>query len=190
MGVVKELEGQDLNELRRKILEIMVGIAGGKVSIEQMPSLGFPLLSTSGVGSKNVLALDEIVSDAGNTIRACWSLMKGKEINAAEKLLNAYTPTLLHLTFQTSSYQQVIAQIATQACMIRAIIANHHMNLVAREMYCHEAVQCSRIAGDKALHAEALSYLGYTYLYCHPPVHKRALRYSVKRSGNLATLIT
>jgi tetratricopeptide (TPR) repeat protein len=31
------------------------------------------------------------------------------------------------------------------------------------------------MAGDKALHAEALSYLGYTYLYCHPPRPQKSI---------------
>ncbi|HEY0753697.1 MAG TPA: hypothetical protein VGD98_07030 [Ktedonobacteraceae bacterium] len=128
-----------------------------------------------GAGSRSAPALDEMVSYGGNIITACWHLMKGKEINAAEELLNAYTPALLHLTFQASPYQQAIALIATQACMIRAIIAKHHLHPIAREMYCHEAIQCSRLAGDRAIRAGALMYLGYTYTFCNPLRPQRAV---------------
>ncbi len=145
-----------------------------------------------GTGLKNALALDEIVSHGSNVIRACWHLMKGKEINTAEELLNAYTPTLLNLTFQASPYQQAIAQVATQACMIRAIIAKHHLNPIAREMYCHEAVQCSRLSGDKALHAGALMYLGYTYTFCSPLRPQKAIEIFLKalrELGNADNLV-
>jgi hypothetical protein len=76
--------GDPMDQLRRKFLQ---GAAG----------MLLPLFF--GAGSKNALALDEVVSHGGNIITACWHLMKGKEINAAEELLDACTPTLLHLAF-------------------------------------------------------------------------------------------
>ncbi|MGB8346691.1 MAG: helix-turn-helix transcriptional regulator [Ktedonobacteraceae bacterium] len=157
-------ETQELNnpmdQLRRKFLQ-----EAGVVL--------FPLFF--GSGRKSILYLDKVVSHSSSVIKACWHMMKGKEIDAAEELLSAYTPTLLNLTFQSSPYQQAIAQIATQACMIRAIIAKHHLNPIAREMYCHEAIQCSRLSGDKALYAGALMYLGYTYTFCNPLCPQKAI---------------
>jgi DNA-binding SARP family transcriptional activator len=134
----------------------------------------FPFLFTPGTRLLSA-GLDEFVSGSASTIKACWYLMKGKEIASAEKLLNAYAPALLAITFQASPYQHTIAQTATQSCMIRAIIAKHHLNPIAREMYCHEAIQCSRLANDKALHAAALMYLGYTYTFCSPLRPKKAI---------------
>ncbi len=162
--------GDPMDQLRRKFLQ---GAAG----------MLFPLFF--GAGSKNALALDEIVSHGGNIITACWHLMKGKEINAAKELLDTYTPILLHLAFQISPYQQAIALIATQACMIRAIIAKHHLNPIAREMYCHEAIQCSRLSSDKALRAGALMYLGYTYTFCNPFRPQKAIDTFLEALGEL-----
>ena len=162
--------GDPMDQLRRKFLQ---GAAG----------MLLPLFF--GAGSKNALALDEIVSHGGNIITACWHLMKGKEINAAEELLDAYTPTLLHLAFQISPYQQAIAMMATQACMIRAIIAKHHLNPIAREMYCHEAIQCSRLSSDKSLRAGALMYLGYTYTFCNPFRPQKAIDTFLEALGEL-----
>lgn len=152
--------GDPMDQLRRKFLQEATGLL-------------FPLFF--GEGSRRVMASGEIVSHGGNIITASWHLMKGKEINVAEELLNAYTPTLLYLTFQASPYQSKIALIATQAGIIRAIIAHHHLNPIAREMYCHEAIQCSRLCDDRALRAAALMYMGYTYTVCQPLRPQRAI---------------
>ena len=155
--------------------------------LQDTGALLFPLFFTSKQRSTAEMALH-----GSSIIQACWNLMKGKEIGAAEEILSAYTPIWLSLTFQPSPHQQAIAQVATQACMMRAIIANHRLNLIAREMYCHEAIQCSRISGDKVLHAEALSYLAWTYLYCRPPRPQQgieALRAALKELGDTDNLV-
>jgi len=161
-----------MDQFRRKILQ-------------EAGVMLFPLFF--GSGQKSTLALDEIISHGSGVVRACWHLMKGKEIDAAEELLSVYTPTLLNLTFQSSPYQQAIAQIAAQACMIRAIIAKHHLNPIAREMYCHEAIQCSRLSGDKSLYAGALMYLGYTYTFCNPLRPQKAVETFLEAIRELGT---
>jgi hypothetical protein len=141
--------------------------------LQDTGTLLFPLFFTP--GQKNGTGLADVVTYGSNMVKACWHLMRGREIVTAEALLSTSLPTLLNLVFQPSPYQQALAQVATQACMIRAIIAKHHLNPVAREMYCHEAIQCSRLSGDRALHAGALMYLGYTYTFCNPPRPQKAI---------------
>ena len=51
----------------------------------------------------------------------------------------------------------------------------HRLNFVGREMYCNEAVQCSRLSGERTLEAAALMYLAYTYTYCLPRRPRKAV---------------
>jgi len=158
-----------LNELRRKILEITLGITVGQTSIEQIPGSGAQILSTPSITA------EEFLPQCAAGIKACWYFLRGKGLVIAEEMLSAYIPSLTKLAFSPSTHQETAAGLATQAKILQAILSMHKLNFVAREMHCHEAVQCSCLSADGGLQAAALMYLAYTYIYCSPLKPEKAI---------------
>jgi transcriptional regulator with XRE-family HTH domain len=145
-------EGIDVDKLRRMLLKEALGLMVD-VSI---PGEAFLLQCAS-------------------SIKTCWYLLQGKGLTVAEELLSVYTPTLMTLTFRPSKYQETAASLAAQAKILQAVLSMHKLNFVAREIYCHEAVQCSNLSGDSGIQAAALMYLAYTYTYCLPRKPEKAV---------------
>ncbi|HVB26050.1 MAG TPA: hypothetical protein VNG51_29185 [Ktedonobacteraceae bacterium] len=85
-----------------------------------------------------------------------------------EEILPTYLPVLMMLALHPSPQQTAAARLATQANILRAIVAKHRLKDSEREKYSHEAVRCSRFSQDRKLQAAALMNLGYTYVFCHP----------------------
>ncbi len=168
---VRELGSQDLNELRRKILEITLGIAVGKTSIAQLPFLETQTSLTPSI------APEEFLPQCASSLKACWHLLHNKGLISASEVLATYIPTLMTLTFHPSKYQETAASLATQAKILQAVLAMHRLDLSAREMHCLEAVRCGRLSGDRGLLAAALMYVGYTYTYCISRPEKAVIYY-------------
>jgi DNA-binding SARP family transcriptional activator len=157
----REQEGRDMDELRRKVLQQILEVASiSLLSTGQPAQIQPDLLSP--------ITTEEFLIQAAVSIKGCWYLIKGKELIIAQEMLSACIPSLMTLTFCPSRYQQTAAGLMVQAKILQAVLAMHQLNFESREMYCHEAVKCSRLSGDKRLQAAALMYLGYTYTYCLP----------------------
>jgi tetratricopeptide (TPR) repeat protein len=145
--VVASNEEEDMDHLRRHVLQSGIG-----------------LLSMAALGS--TVAVEEFLPQCTSGLQVCWHLMRGKDLALAERLLNTYTPTLTKLTLIPSAHQQTAASLATQAKILQAIlVAEMRSDLIAREMYCHEAVQYSLLSSDSGLIAVAKKYLASTYTY-------------------------
>jgi tetratricopeptide (TPR) repeat protein/DNA-binding XRE family transcriptional regulator len=110
----------------------------------------------------------EFLPQCAASVTACWHLLQEKGLEAVEEILPTYVPVLMTLTLHSSNYQIASARIATQANILRAIVAKHRLRDHEREKYAHEAVRCSRFTSDKKLQAAALMTLGYTYVFCLP----------------------
>jgi tetratricopeptide (TPR) repeat protein/transcriptional regulator with XRE-family HTH domain len=111
---------------------------------------------------------EEFLPQCAASITACWHLMREKGLEAVEEILPTYMPLLVTLTLHPSQYQTAAARLATQANILRAIVAKHRLKDTEREKYAHEAVRCSHFACDKKLQAAALMTQGYTYVFCFP----------------------
>ena len=152
-------EKQDMDKLRRELMELALGLTGSVV---------FSPLSAS-------IATEDFLAQCAASIKGCWYLMRGKGLAIAEEILSTTLPALVKLAVQPSKNQQQAARIATEACMIRAIIAKHRLNFALREISCKEAVQFSHYTQDSTLQAAALMYLGYTYIFAPPLRPKKAV---------------
>lgn len=93
-----------------------------------------------------------------------------------ENALLGYMSPLLSLTLRPSKYQKTSARLLTHIHFLLAVITKHHLNFVARELHCLQAIQSSRIAEDTTLEAASLMYLAYTYIYCSPLRPKEAIK--------------
>jgi len=162
VAAISQSRGQNMDELRRKLLRRFLELAG--MSTLPLTLQGF----TSQYTRSPSIAIEEFIPQSSATVRTAWQLMNGKELAAAETILAACTPVLLNLALEPSGYQQAVASVATQASMLRVLLAKHRLNYVARELHCHETVQCSRLSGDHILQSAALVYLGFTYIVCPP----------------------
>jgi len=111
---------------------------------------------------------EEFLPQCAASITACWHLLQEKGLEAVEEILPTYIPVLMTLALHPSTYQIAAARLATQANILRAIVAKHRLKDTEREKYAHEAVRCSQFSGDKRLQAAALMTLGYTYVFCLP----------------------
>jgi tetratricopeptide (TPR) repeat protein len=103
------------------------------------------------------------------SITACWFLMNTSDLVLVEQNLLAYLPMLETLAQQYSRYQLVAAHLASQGCMLRAILSLHQLALAEREHYCRQAIRYSDTSGDHRLQAGARMYLGYTHCYRGKP---------------------
>lgn len=147
---------QEINPLRRQFLEQLLEIIGAA-------------LLTSGNKRNSVepgIPVEEFLPQCASGLKVCWHLMQSDGLALAEEILAQYLPTLVVLTFRLSKYQETAASLATQAKILQAILAMHRMNLVGREMACHEAIQYSAHSGDSGLIAASKMTLAYTYTYC------------------------
>ena len=111
---------------------------------------------------------EEFLPQCAASVTACWHLLQEKGLEAVEEILPTYVPILMTLALHSSNYQIAAARLATQANILRAIVAKHRLKDSEREKYAHEAVRCSRFSQDKKLQAAALMTLGYTYVFCQP----------------------
>ena len=98
-------------------------------------------------------------------INACWQLSRGNELALAEKLLPECMSKLVPLAQQPSNHQQAAAHLAAQGYRLYSIFALHKNNLLARELYCKQAVQYSLLAGNRDLLIAAFKGLADTYYY-------------------------
>ena len=111
---------------------------------------------------------EEFLPQCSASITACWHLLQEKGLEAVEEILPLYVPVLMMLALHPSPYQIAAARLATQANILRSIVAKHRLKDNEREKYSHEAVRCSRFSHDKKLQSAALMTLGYTYVFCLP----------------------
>ena len=98
-------------------------------------------------------------------IEACWQLSRGNELGLAEELLPQCMMKLVPLAQQPSPHQQAAADLAAQGFRLYSIFALHRNDLLAREMYCKQAVQYSHLAGNQNLLIASLKGLADTYYY-------------------------
>ncbi len=142
--------------------------------------------------SEPSISIEEFLLQCTSSTKACWHLLREKGLATAGEILATMIPPLMKLIVQPSKYQQVAACLATEAYLIRAIVAKHQLNFIAREVSCYEAVRCSRLANDPILHAAALMYLGYTHIFVPTPRPKQAVETfleAVQVLGNAAPLL-
>jgi hypothetical protein len=146
----------------------MVGIAGGQAALGQIPSVGFPLLSTPHARPKQALAGDEMVADAGNAIRACWELSKSSEASdlaLAFKCVSEYLPVLEMIAQNASQYRQEALNLAASYALLKVILGWHCSGPVATLEYAKHAVALSKETGDITLRLSAYSKLTWAYYY-------------------------
>jgi transcriptional regulator with XRE-family HTH domain len=98
-------------------------------------------------------------------IDACWQLSRGNELALAEELLPTCMTRLIPLAQHPSKYQQAAANLAAQGFRLYSILALHRNDLLARELYCKQAVQYSQLSGDQNLLIASLKGLADTYYY-------------------------
>ncbi len=118
---------------------------------------------------KSTLTPEELLPECAASLIACWHLMSGSQLATVEQALSAYLPTLEKLAQSYSKYQKAAASLATQGCMLQAILALHRLDFSTRTNYCNHAIKYSLIAEDGLLQAAALMYLGYNYGYINQP---------------------
>ncbi|GHP00990.1 hypothetical protein KSF_110370 [Reticulibacter mediterranei] len=154
----KDNDSQHADVEKRQLLFKLLATAGTTVL-----SPTFAITTDSSLS----IPVEEFALQCSGALKACWHLLKGKGLPVAEEMLAVYVPSLITLMQQRSCHLEVLAELATEAKILQAILAMHNkLNLFAREMYCHEAVKYGQISGNKRLHAAALIYLAYTYTCC------------------------
>src|SRR5579885_2041041 len=122
-----------------------------------------------GPGLLSDAAIEEFLPQCAASITACWHLMKGKGFLTAGEILAKFVPSLAALALLASKYQLSAASLATQASIIRGILAMHQLNFEQREAYCKEAVRYATISQNNRLQTVSLMYLAYTYSHCYYP---------------------
>jgi DNA-binding SARP family transcriptional activator len=150
---VSEKGGQDMDGLRRRMLQQMIELTG-------FSSL-WPILVEPQTDLSSPVTVEEFLMQSVANIRACWYLMRGK-LPLVEEILSPYISPLMTLALRPSKYQQMAAQLATQAKILQATLAAHRLDFVARERACHEAVTCGHLSGDSRLLSAAFMNLGCT----------------------------
>jgi tetratricopeptide (TPR) repeat protein len=161
-------KGQDMDAQRRQLLQQMFEVTG----VTLLPP---PQSASCSSELSSSVAIEEFSMQCAASIKACWHLLQGKGFTLAEEIVSAYIPSLTKLTFNSSKHRETAAGLATQAKILQAIMAMHKLNIVAREMHCHEAVQYSRFSADGGLQAAALMYLAFTYVCCFPRKPEKAI---------------
>jgi hypothetical protein len=161
------LKHQEVDIFKRQFLQQMLIVTGMVFSPPSSLAIEAP--------SAPIIHLEETLSLWAINVKVCWHLIRGKGLPLAEEILAAMVPMLMRIVVQPSIYQSRAARIAAEACLIRAILAKHQLNFAVREMACHEAIQCSRLSGDRTLEAASLMYLAYTYIVSLPLRPKKAV---------------
>lgn len=174
IGVVKELEGQDLNELRRKILEITLGIAAGKTSLEQIPLLDIQthyisdetdrllwMFENSSIDKAALSSLERITESH-------WQLVYGGVPKRG--LLTSVTGHLgsmkhfLQVSQPVAIEQGLSALISQQAQIAVEIYFDMH-DYARAEYYSKIAIEAARHATHPTLSAVALARASFLYTY-------------------------
>lgn len=173
-------EGQDMDEIRRQLLQQLLEIGGVTF-----------LASELGRVTEPTIAPEEFLPQCANALKASWYLLHSNGISIASEMLASYIPTLMTLTFRPSRYQETAASLATQAKILQAVLAMHRSDLTSREMHCLEAVRCGRLSCDGGLLAAALMYVGYTYTYCLPRPEKAVVYFqeAIQALGSETSLL-
>lgn len=169
IGEVGEREEQEMDKLRRSIVQFGLEVAG-------IPLFSLARQVAGHYQSSSSRTIEAFLALATNAVQTAWDLMEGKELAEAEEILSACLPPLIDLALEPSHYQQTAANIATRGCMLRAILAKHRLNYIAREMYCYQAIQCSRLSNDCTLQSVAQIYLAYTYLMTQPAQPSKSIQ--------------
>ncbi len=160
---LKQFDKQDeLSISRRQVL----------VTIASLPVM---LFNWRQPDTFNDLVAEEFLPTCAASLTTCWHLLRGSGLTAVEQIIPRYAPTLTRLVHSNNRYQKIAARLATQMNLLRAILAKHRMNDSTRERYCQEAIEYGRLSEDLRLHAVALMYLGYTYIFCEPLRPKKAI---------------
>jgi tetratricopeptide (TPR) repeat protein len=116
----------------------------------------------------------ETMQGLQSLIEACWQLSRGNELALAEKLLPVYMAKVVPLAQQPSPYQWQAIDLAAQGFHLSGLLAWHHNNMQARELYYTQTVQYSRLSENPSLLIPALRSLGNTYY--HKGQYPQALR--------------
>jgi transcriptional regulator with XRE-family HTH domain len=96
-------------------------------------------------------------------MEACWQLSRGNELALAEKLLPECMTKLVPLAQRSSKYKQAVANLVAQGFRLYGILALHRNDLQARNIYCNQAVQYSKVSEDRSLLISSLKGLAQSY---------------------------
>jgi hypothetical protein len=97
------------------------------------------------------LYAEEFLAQCTAGITTCWHLMQESSFAVVESILQTYIPTLETLAQQPSRYQKTAASLTTQGYRLNGILALHHNNFRARDVYFQQAVQYSEIVENPSL---------------------------------------
>ncbi|GCE49163.1 helix-turn-helix protein [Thermosporothrix hazakensis] len=142
----------------------------------QLLQQALTLLCSGGLATPNHISIptDLYITLSDTALRECWHQINNNTSQASE-ILSVIAPMLINMALEPSPYQQQLASIATKTLLLRVIAATHKANYIARELFNHEAIQCSRLSNDHLLQAAALTYMGWTYLVCPPVRPEKAI---------------
>jgi tetratricopeptide (TPR) repeat protein len=112
---------------------------------------------------------EHFISRCAASLTACWHLLSGSDLTAADQILSSYLITLERAAHEQSSHQKSAARLASQAHRICGIIALHHEKLRIREHHCKRALYYAAMASDAGSQASALISLASTYFYNSDP---------------------
>jgi tetratricopeptide (TPR) repeat protein len=156
---------------KRKTLEQLAGVLGIAVTGSQL--IGepetverLPALTNGASGGVDETLKGHFVAQT----KLCWDLLKVDGLPVVQQLLPTYLPALEALAQQSSRYQKIFAGLAAQGCMLAGLVAVLQLNNPVAEAYCKQAVQYSRLAGDRNLEVAALKHLATKYNDAKYPV--------------------
>lgn len=118
--------------------------------------------------SQRITSLDtdeETLTYFTNLAEICWHLSKGKDLNTARHVLEAYLPRVATLALPPSKQQHQIAGIAASGFLLGASLAGHHNDLQKRQYFSEQALVFGNIAQERNLQVAALRQLAATFDY-------------------------
>lgn len=80
-----------------------------------------------------------------------------------EQSLSQCLPALSSLAQQSSPYQQAAAGLVSQGYFLLSHLAMHRLRFQDRVMYCKQAIEYGKVAGDRSLQVSALCTLADAY---------------------------
>ena len=147
--------------LRRQFIDALVKFGGTTL----FGNVGLALVSSP------VSTSEEYIAQFDVTLQACWEWLNQGNFSKVERALQVNRPTLSRLANTISDpYQPLAANLAAQAEIILALLAQNRLDYFGRETHCVKAVQFAQLSDNRALLAMAMAWQGMHYVkFIHQP---------------------
>jgi DNA-binding SARP family transcriptional activator len=118
-------------------------------------------------GPRSSLVIEEFLPECTASITACRYLINGDGIATVALQLSGYLPALELLAQQPSRYQKTAASLASQGCLLMALVKLHSHHLRESEDCYRRAAQYSHLAKQPDLEVATLKQFATRLLEDH-----------------------